>query len=154
MNNRIVYRTILALPLIMVVVLGSTGFQIETHDCQHCGADVDILLYKTSDKADSCCSIKQEKTCCNNSSTQQDASGNDGKCNLNTEECCSYETDSYTLDYYLVTEKLFHSFGFAIKESKVQNLIHVIARTEHVATSYYNKNCGKHLSMLYCCYLT
>jgi len=150
-----IYKAILALLLFLVIMLGTTGFLIEIHECQHCGTEISLIVFDYALHEDEDCYGEPVKeSCCTSNEGEKNSSGHSDQCNFGSGTCCKYVTESYNLNQFLVKKTYVNNADLAIPE-----VVHNILATEYIRsvtpiTSYYNKHCNIHPRVMYCCFLT
>ena len=151
-KNRI-YRALFSLIIGVAILLGSTGFVIQTHECQYTGSKVYVLAgdHKPENK---CCDHGEFK-CCEvvTDGQRPDSCGN--KDLLRSEPCCKHEIDLVQLPGFTISDKNTEKDVPLIAESLTFVPVPEINRTDiYIYLPYHNKHGGKEILILNCQSLT
>ncbi len=145
-------RALFSLVIGVAIILGSTGFVIQTHECKHNGDKVYVLA--GHDQQENRCCDHNDLRCC-----ESETGHYPGSCGYNdslgSEPCCKHEFDLVQLP------------GFTVSDTNIEREIPLIAelltflpapeikRTD-ISTYriYHNKHGGKDILILNCQSLT
>ena len=145
-------RALFSLVIGVAILLGSTGFVIQTHECKHSGSKV-YVMSGHAQQENSCCDHNDFRCC------ESETDSNPGYCGnhdmLNSEPCCEHEFDLVQLP------------GFTITDTNIEREISVVSafptflpapgikRTYiSIYRPFNNKHGGKRILILNCQSLT
>lgn len=155
MTIRKIYRTFLSALLAIIVLLGTTGFHIETHECVHCGIDHRIILFDMDESVnDDCCSETSSKSCCSSESHDKEADNKTDQCSFIPGSCCEYTSESIKLTGFLISEKAKINFDSSIINSFAYIASPALQKTLHDFRVLHNKHGGSEIIKINCQYLT
>ena len=93
-----IYKKVLASLMLILFLLGMTGFNIEEHKCAHCGTDYSIFLVKNKPDQFNTCNVITKADCCSESEDRSTDKTRPGSCDINAEDCCKYSYDEVSVE--------------------------------------------------------
>ena len=141
-KNRI-FRALFSVFIGVAILLGSTGFVIQTHECQYTGSKV--YVFAGDDKPENKCCDHDDFVCCEA-----------GTCDrYDQEPCCKHETEVIQLPGFTISDKNTEKDVPLIAESLTFVPAPEINRTDiYIYRPYHNKHGGKEILILNCQSLT
>ena len=155
MTIRKIYRTSLSALLAVIVLLGTTGFLIETHDCVNYGVDHRIILFDMDESVnDDCCSETSSKSCCSSETNDKESDNKTDLCSSVPGSCCEYTSESIKLTEVLIAEKSEINFDSGIINTSVFIAKPVLLKTFPDLREIHNKHGGSEILKINCQYRT
>lgn len=98
MMIRSIYRRLLASLMLILFLLGMTGFNIEEHKCAHCGTDYSLILLNNNTEQLSTCNVNTKTDCCSDNEDMSTDKTLPDSCDIGTEDCCQYSYNPVSLE--------------------------------------------------------
>jgi len=141
-------RALLTSVIGVAIILGSTGFVIQTHECQHNGDKVYVLAGHDQQE-NRCCDHNDLKCCESETDYSHDACGNPEI--LSSEPCCTHEFDLVQLPGFPVSDTNIEREIPLIAELMIFLPVPEIKRTD-ISTyrTFHNNHGGKDILIINC----
>jgi len=145
-------RALFAIVTGVAILLGSTGFVIQTHECQHCGSSIHVLAGHAQPD-NRCCDHDNLRCCESETDHTKNSCGNPAI--LDSEPCCKHEVDVIQLPGFTVTDTNIEREIPLVTELPTILPAPEIKRTNiSIYRPLNNKHGGKDILILHCQSLT
>ena len=148
MRSNKTFKTVLSILLGLAILMGSTGFVLVSHECQHTGAKTYVISGNNG----------TETTCCEHeiSSCCSESPGNES-CAFTVwgeEPCCEHESATIQLPGFTITDKSVEDEKPFLSEIHEHYIVPLVYHTNNLISNFYpDKLPGKKKLLINCQFL-
>lgn len=148
MQNKKTYRTILSVFLGVAILMGSTGFVLVSHECQHTGNKTYVISGNHGTEM-ACCEHEANSCCSDNHSSEPCPFAIMGE-----ETCCEHESEKIQLPGFTITDKSVEKETPLLTEVHEQHNVQQVNNTANFISNLYPyKLPGKKTLLINCQFL-
>ena len=155
MSKRELYRKVLASIIALTVLVGTTGFIFEEHQCTHSGTDYSVMFYSNGTPHSDSCSNMPSESCCSDETESVPDTNQLDSCTLDGQSCCKYESETISISDPVQISSTEFKFTSGDEFTYLYNFKYKAQNTGRIIfRSYYNHPLGQQTLTLISQFLT